>query len=133
MSRASALSTLFAAGRPAWDGLVRLGPWLNAPATPQPSAFDDAIQAHLAHPAASGCDPLTDSLADQALPYTLRAGWEHEPIAVPLPWRWAALAFVLTVLVFTFTGCGGNPCDETDPGHKDTGPVDCRANPELCR
>lgn len=30
--------------------------------------------------------------ADQAAPYTLRPGWENEPIAVPPPWRWMALA-----------------------------------------
>lgn len=98
------------------------------------SALDDAIRAHMAHPAASGFDPLTDSLADQAAPstgYTLRAGWENEPIAVPPPWRWMALAFLLAVLGFTLAGCGGGEGDPDD--RKDTGPVDCRANPELCR
>lgn len=64
------------------------------------SALDDAIQAHMAHPAASGFDPLTDSLADQAAPpCTLRAGWEAEPIAVSLPWRLCVLALLVGCFV----------------------------------
>lgn len=76
------------------------------------SALDNAIQAHMAHPAASGFDPLTDSLGDQAAlaaPYALRPGWKDEPVTVPPPWRWMLLAFILTALGFTFPGCAALP------------------------
>lgn len=103
------------------------------------TALDNAVAAHMAHAAASGTDPLTDSLCDQCAltsetahtPLHLRAGWEHEPIEVPLPWRLGALVVVVTALVSALVGCGGG-C-ETEDGAKDTGPVDCRARPELCQ
>lgn len=70
------------------------------------SALDDAIQAHLAHPAGSGFDPLTDSLAEQAAARPpLRAGWETEPIVVPMPWRVALVAFLLGLFGFGLSGC----------------------------
>lgn len=74
------------------------------------SALDDAIAAHAAHPAGSGFDPLSDSLADQACPPTaagpqLRAGWENEPIEVPIPWRLALVAFLIGLLGFGLGGC----------------------------
>lgn len=97
------------------------------------TTLDDAVAAHMAHAAASGADPLTDSIFDQlatqpALP--LREGWEHEPIEVPLPWRLGALVVVVTAVVSALVGCGGSTEeDET----KDTRPLDCRARPELCQ
>ena len=75
------------------------------------SAFDQAVAAHLAHPAASGSDPLTDSLFDQlhTQPAPLRADWEHEPIEVPLPWRLGALVVVLTAVLSSLLGCSTLP------------------------
>lgn len=75
------------------------------------TAFDQAVAAHLAHPAASGSDPLTDSLFDQ-LPTPsapLRAGWEHEPIEVTLPWRLGAMAVVVGALLSALLGCSSLP------------------------
>jgi hypothetical protein len=64
------------------------------------SALDDAIAAHLAHPAGSQADALTESLTDQALqPLKLREGWENEPIEVPFPWHWRVAAVLAGVLL----------------------------------
>lgn len=64
------------------------------------TTLDQAVAAHLAHPAASGSAPLTTPL---------RAGWEHEPIEVPLPWRLGALMVVITALVSALVGCSSLP------------------------
>lgn len=74
------------------------------------SALDDAIARHATHGAASGFDPLTDSLGDQLGygpgPVHLREGWEHEPIEVRFP-RWAvALCLGLAILgSIALSGC----------------------------
>lgn len=97
------------------------------------SALDDAITAELTHAAGSGADPLTDSLYGQLAPTqpALRAGWEDEPIVVPVPWRLGAVALVLTVLISSLLmGCGGGD-DEDDT--KAPNPPDCKAQPELCQ
>ena len=83
------------------------------------TTLDDAIQAHMAHPAASGFDPLTDSLADQAAPYPLREGWQTEPIAVPMPWLLGLLAllvgcFVLPHLLVDRMAVAGGPVNQTE-------------------
>ena len=67
--------------------------------------LDDAVAAHMAHPAGSGADPLTDSLCDQVTmpaqpPLSLRPGWEHEPIDVPMPLWLALAAFCLGCFAF---------------------------------
>lgn len=103
------------------------------------SALDDAIAAHMAHPAASGFDCLTDSLVDQqapqpgpaAPPLKLREGWEHEPIELPITPRWALMGLAVLLLTLLLSACGGGDCDDDDT--KNTGPVDCRAHPEQCR
>jgi hypothetical protein len=72
------------------------------------SALDDAIAAQLVHGAGAGADPLTDSLCDQAHTQPaeldgappLRAGWENEPIYVPMPLWLAALALWLGCFAF---------------------------------
>lgn len=70
------------------------------------SALDDAIATHAAHPAASGFDPLSDSLAEQATaqPIPLRAGWENEPIEVPIPRLLGLAAFLLGLFSFLLVG-----------------------------
>lgn len=76
------------------------------------SALDDAIAAELSHPAGACADPLTDSLASQAgaaQTPALRAGWEHEPIEVPVPWRLLALVVLLSALAFSLAGCSTVP------------------------
>ena len=97
------------------------------------STLDDAIQAHMAHGAGACTDPLTDSLLDQLQPLqqpTVRAGWEHEPIAPPIPWRLYSLLAAATVVVSALlSGCGGGGDDDTTSG---TQPVDCKATPERC-
>lgn len=100
------------------------------------SALDEAITAELQHPAGSGADPLTDSLYGQLTPTAtpLRAGWENEPIEVPVPWRWGALVVLITVVLSSLLmGCGGgdDDCPPEDPPTTD--PVDCTATPERCR
>ena len=96
------------------------------------TTLDDAVALHMAHAAGSGADPLTDSMLDQLAtqPVPLREGWETEPIEVPLPWRLGALVVVVTALASALVGCGGST-EEDDP--KNTGPLDCRARPELCK
>lgn len=98
------------------------------------STLDDAIAAHMAHGAASGFDPLTDSLAEQQDMQTpaLRAGWETEPTEVHFP-RWLALAAITAgiVLSMLLTGCGGGGDDEED-AEQPRPSVDCKATPEKC-
>lgn len=60
------------------------------------STLDNAIQAHMAHGAATCADPLTDSLAEQTTP-RLREGWENEPVDPPHAWGLYALAMLVTV------------------------------------
>lgn len=87
------------------------------------TALDQAVAAHMAHPAASGADPLTDSLFDQlpTQPAPLRPGWEAEPIVVPLPWRLGALVVVLTALLSSLLGCSSLPAgfapEQEAPAH----------------
>lgn len=75
------------------------------------SSLDDAIRQHATHAAASGFDPLTDSLGDQqfgayAPGVHLREGWEAEPIEVRFP-RWGvALCLGLAIVGSLFlSGC----------------------------
>lgn len=89
------------------------------------SALDEAIAAHAAHPAASGFDPLSDSLADQLCPQpiALRAGWENEPIEVPIPRLLGIAAFLLGLFSFLLLGgCAstlppGFQAEEPAPAH----------------
>lgn len=61
-----------------------------------------------------------------------RAGWENEPIAPPIPWKFYAFVVACTVAVSALmSGCGGNG-DDTEPT-SGTQPVDCVACPELCK
>lgn len=78
------------------------------------SALDDAIAAHMAHPAGSMGDPLSDSLAEQqactqpapvAESPALREGWENEPVRVPRNWKLYLLALLLGMLGFGLGGC----------------------------
>lgn len=83
------------------------------------TALDDAIQAHMSHAAASGFDPLTDSLAEQAVPYPLREGWETEAVAVPMPWLLGLLAllvgcFVLPHLLADRMATARAPANQTE-------------------
>ena len=77
------------------------------------SALDDSVAANLVHAAGSGADPLTDSLCDQAAPYSLREGWETEAIAVPLPWLLGLLA--LLVGCFVLPSLVGNAYHQNNP------------------
>lgn len=72
------------------------------------SLLDDAVAAFLA-PSSGHSDPLTAATLDQCTQPAaldapqLRQGWEHEPIAVPIPWGFyavcAACGFFLYLLV----------------------------------
>jgi hypothetical protein len=79
------------------------------------SALDDAITAHMAHPAGGGTDCLTDSLCDEQItqpaPLHIREGWEHEPIDPGHPWLLYLVAFLFGLL--GFGALGG--CAQTGP------------------
>jgi hypothetical protein len=63
----------------------------------------------------------------------IRAGWEHEPVAPPIPWAAYGLVIVVTVLLSALlSGCGGGGSDEED-AQRGTQPVNCTATPELCK
>lgn len=97
------------------------------------SHFDDAIATYLTHPAASGADPLTDSLLDQVDPPAPREGLEHEPIRVPHPWGFYAAALLLSLVAHLLVGCGGGDDPPMDDGRKTTQPVDCASHLEQCQ
>lgn len=46
-------------------------------------------------------------------------------------WRSAVLVWLCVGLVLLCTGCGGSM--DADDERADTGPVDCKARPELCK
>lgn len=89
------------------------------------STLDDAISAHLAHPAGAGFDPLTDSLAEQDLMATqsaaldeaprLREGWETEPVRVPHAWGVYVVTFLVGLLSFALSGCASTVPREPSP------------------
>lgn len=87
------------------------------------SALDDAIAAHLAHPAGGCGDPLSEALLEQAQgvighapvahgPVVLREGWEDEPVRVPHLWWFYLLCFVAGCLL---SGCGGSFDKDEEP------------------
>jgi hypothetical protein len=100
------------------------------------STLDDAILAHMTHGAGAGADPLTDSLVDQAQlqqPRPVRANWERETIAPPIPWAFYGLVVACTVAVSALlSGCGGDSGPDEDTTST-TQPVNCVATPEKCK
>lgn len=101
------------------------------------SALDDAIAAHLAHAAASGTDPLTDSLCEQAMQHQPAANlaWLNEPTNPPHPFRLYALCVALCLAAsLLLSGCGGgNADDEEGPPQQIPTPPACQANPVRCQ
>ena len=73
------------------------------------SLLDDAVAAFLA-PSSGHSDPLTAATLDQCTqpaaldaPH-LREGWEHEPIAVPIPWGFYAVCAACGCFLYLLVG-----------------------------
>lgn len=84
------------------------------------SLLDDAVAAFLA-PSSGHSDPLTAATLDQCTQPAaldaprLREGWEHEPIAVPIPWRFYAVCMACGFFLFLLVGCGHQATASTLP------------------
>ena len=62
----------------------------------------------------------------------LRPGWEHEPIAPPIPWALYGLLVAATVLLSALLSGFGGGSDEDDQ-QASTQPVNCAVTPEQCK